>query len=76
LEASCTEVLIFYYSPVCGTDGKTYSNSSKAGCQNMDIGYEGVCKEESSLSSIPFFSVILVLSFLAYERRWSDLIKK
>jgi len=42
----------------------------------MDIGYEGVCKEESSLSSIPFFSVILVLSFLAYERRWSDLIKK
>ena len=38
--------------------------------------YEGVCKEESSLSSIPFFSVILVLSFLAYERRWSDLIKK
>ncbi len=36
----CIEI----YDPVCGEDGKTYSNSCKAGVASVNVAYEGECK--------------------------------
>ncbi len=32
--------------PVCGEDGETYGNSCEAECVNVDIAYEGRCRNE------------------------------
>jgi hypothetical protein len=53
----------------CGTDGKTYSNSCKAGCQNVEIVHEGACEGETSLPSTSFWGVIGTIGTVSIFRR-------
>ena len=36
-------VCTYDWDPVCGYDGRTYSNACKAGCNRMGIAYYGEC---------------------------------
>lgn len=44
------EVCITLWDPVCGKDGKTYSNKCWARVAGVEIDYPGVCKEEGTIS--------------------------
>lgn len=41
------------FDPVCGVDGKTYSNSCFAGLAKVDVAHKGECKEAPKSPAVP-----------------------
>jgi hypothetical protein len=47
-QQTCVCVIPEIYSPVCGDDGKTYSNNYESQCNGVKVAYSGECKDEST----------------------------
>ena len=61
------------YAPVCGVDGNTYGNSCKAGCQSVEISYEGACENDDGGIPAPSLAAsvaaVAVIALRRHERR-------
>ncbi len=52
-QGTTTETCITLWDPVCGKDGKTYSNNCFAKTAGVEVNYKGECKKEEEEISLP-----------------------